>query len=135
MPLIGRFECANEVLDHRPAGIGGPSDGDDVKPVAMFQQIVPFEITQRQPRQALLLLLIDGFERVAGDVAFASFHLDENNDSIAIDGHDGPRRPGQGVMEEDKETGANQTLHEDLPLMRGRIVPSLSADVKQGSGA
>jgi hypothetical protein len=88
LPLIGWFERADEVLDHGLAGIGGPGDRDDVEPVAAFEQIVPLEIPQRQSRQTLLLLLIDRFQRVPGNVAFASFDLDKDDDSIAIDGHD-----------------------------------------------
>ena len=64
----------------------GPGHGHHVEAGRVFQQIVPLQVSERQPSEPPLLLGIDRFSRMAGLVRAAGFDLDED-DRAAIDGH------------------------------------------------
>ena len=67
------------------ASVRGPRDRHHVEAALRFQEIVPLQVGERQPRQPPLLGVIDRIGRMSGLLRGAGLHLDED-DRAAVDG-------------------------------------------------
>src|SRR6266478_1013019 len=108
LPPAGGLERVAVMDDLRFTAGSFPDDRDHVESRRLLEQPVSFEEGQRQPRELRLLVRINRFVRLAGNVGAAGLDFDEHNaHPVARDGVDLPQR-GAVTPRQNLETLAAQ---------------------------